>query len=983
MEKIQGDTAAEGRRHSMERQNEFLCRHLGPSPSAIQQMLATLEVGSVDELISEVIPDSIRQPAAPDTSAHQTEAAALARLQAIASKNRVFRSFIGAGYYNCHTPSVILRNVLQNPAWYTSYTPYQPEISQGRLESLLNFQTMVSDLTGLEIANASLLDEATAAAEAMAMAFRISNSDNRKFFVSKDTHQQTITVLQTRARPLGIDLLIGDPQADLAGLECFAAFLSYPSTTGEVSDFSEAIRHVHESSGLIIMAADLLSLTLLKSPGEWGADIAVGSTQRFGIPLFFGGPHAAYLATSADHRRALPGRLIGVSQDAHGNSALRMALQTREQHIRRDRATSNICTSQALLAMMAGFYAMYHGPEGLRRIASRVHRQTTELAIGLRRLGYTLVNENWFDTLTVETGDHTANLHASALERQINLRHFDEQHIGISLDETTRECDVLDLLACFADSTKALSHEAQSHEDQEVLDGSLLRTSEYLTHPVFHLYRSETEMMRYLRSLADKDLALDRTMIPLGSCTMKLNAATEMMAVTWPEFSDIHPLAPADQVAGYRELIDELEQMLCRATGYDAVSLQPNAGSQGEFAGLLAIRAYHASRGESNRDICLIPESAHGTNPASAKLAGMEIVAVSCDDQGNIDLQDLRQKAEQHSDRLAAIMITYPSTHGVFETAVSDLCELIHRHGGQVYIDGANLNAQLGWCQPRSYGGDVSHLNLHKTFCIPHGGGGPGVGPVAVREHLRPFLPGDPQQIGRSTDATHSVGAVSAARWGSAGILPISWAYIYMMGGEGMRQASAMAILNANYVATRLEPHYPVLYSGAQGRVAHECILDVRSLKDSTGIKVDDIAKRLVDYGFHAPTMSFPVPGTLMIEPTESESKAELDRFCEAMIKIREEIQAVEDGHWNRTDNPLKNAPHTALSIASDDWDHSYSRQIAAYPVPSLQNNKYWPPVGRVDHAYGDRNLQCTCPSARELEMPTDRPIKAERTPVG
>ena len=947
--------------HALENHGDFIGRHIGLDEQARAEMLGQLGAGSMDELMEQVVPANIRVEKRDNQPAH-TEAATVERLKEFAAKNRVFKSFIGAGYYGNYTPPVIQRNVLENPAWYTAYTPYQPEISQGRLEALLTFQTMVSDLTGLEIANASLLDEATAAAEAMALALRVSkNKDSNTFFVSSDVHPQTIAVLETRAKPIEVEIVIGDA-SEVESLNCFGALFQYPGTSGEITDFSAAVDAVHEQKGLVIFAADLLALTLLKSPGEMGADIAVGSTQRFGVPMFFGGPHAAYMSTSSAHKRALPGRLIGVSIDAHGDTAYRMALQTREQHIRRDRATSNICTAQALLAITAGLYACYHGPEGLKRIASRVHRFTSILAEGLNRLGFEIVNERWFDTLTVRVPD-AEKVHSAATDAEMNFRRVASDLVGLSVDETTTRADVEVVLACFANGQAVPAFDELDATVIADVASDFVRKSEYLTHPVFHQYRTETEMLRYLRKLADKDLALDRTMIPLGSCTMKLNSTTEMTAVTWPEFAGIHPYAPSDQTVGYAEMIDELEAMLCDATGYDAVSLQPNAGSQGEYAGLLAIQAYNDSRGQSHRNVCLIPMSAHGTNPASAKMAGMDIVVVKCDDDGNVDMVDLTAKAEEHSENLAAIMITYPSTHGVFEEQVTELCETIHKHGGQVYIDGANLNAQVGLCEPGKFGGDVSHLNLHKTFCIPHGGGGPGVGPVAVREHLAPFLPGCP--LAKEEQA---VGPVSAAKWGSAGILPISWSYIYMMGDTGLRMASENAILGANYIAARLKGHYPVLYTGANDRVAHECIIDVRPLKDSAGIAVDDIAKRLMDYGFHGPTMSFPVPGTLMIEPTESESQAELDRFCDAMIQIRKEVQMVEDGTWDAEDNPLKHAPHTAFAIASDDWKHAYSRQIAAYPVPSLKAQKYFPAVGRIDQVYGDRNLICSCPAIEEYE---------------
>ncbi len=944
----------------LDQSREFHGRHIGVAPDELPEMLAELGVDRLSQLINQIVPPEIRQPTTVRRPGH-SEAATIARLRQMAAKNRVFKSYIGMGYYGSHTPAVIQRDVLQNPAWYTAYTPYQPEISQGRLEALLNYQTMVSDLTGLEVANASMLDEATAAAEAMAMCRRISKNTSPNFFVSHEVHPQTLAVLQTRAKPLGVTLVVGDHRHELEGLECFGALFQYPGTSGEIHDFSSAIAYVQQQRGLAVMAADLLSLTLLKSPGETGADIAVGSTQRFGVPLFFGGPHAGYLATSTVHQRAIPGRLIGVSIDSHDRPAYRMTLQTREQHIRRAKATSNICTAQALLAMTAGFYAIYHGPEGLTQIAQRIFYLTSVLQKGLNQLGYRVDNQRWFDTLTVETPAGADSIHAAATEREMNFRRIDSQRIGISLDETTTAADLENILACFA-----IEQPSPSFADLEPvvisqLDPALARNSEFLTHPVFHQYRTETEMMRYLRQLADKDLALDRTMIPLGSCTMKLNSATEMMATAWDEFANIHPFVPDDQSTGYAELIADLQSMLCEASGYDAVSLQPNAGSQGEFAGLLAIQAYHHSRGEGHRNVCLIPDSAHGTNPASATMAGMNVVVVNCDEEGNVDIADLQRKAELHHDNLAAMMITYPSTHGVFEEHVTDLCEIIHDHGGQVYIDGANLNAQVGLCQPGKYGGDVSHLNLHKTFCIPHGGGGPGVGPVAVREHLARFLPSNPIE---STTAD-GVGPVAATAWGSAGILPISWAYIYMMGDEGLQRASEYAILNANYVASRLAPHFPILYTGSHNRVAHECILDVRPM----AVTVDDIAKRLVDYGFHAPTMSFPVAGTLMIEPTESESKAELDRFCEAMIQIRAEIREIEEGRWLADDNPLTNAPHTIADLAADQWNHPYSRETAAFPVPTLRNGKYWAPVSRINQAFGDRNVMCTCPSPREFEL--------------
>ena len=945
----------------LEQRDDFVGRHVGPDAAETRAMLDVLGLESLDQLIDKVIPASILSAAPLALPEGRSEPEALALLRAIADKNRVLRSFIGTGYHDTFTPTVILRNVLENPAWYTAYTPYQPEISQGRLEALLNFQTMVTDLTGLEIANASLLDEATAAAEAMAFCQRLSKSKAKAFFVSRDCHPQTIEVVRTRAEPLGFEVIVGDAATELAAHEVFGVLLQYPASTGEVSDYAAIVAAAHDKKALVVVAADLLALTLLKPPGEFGADVAIGSTQRFGIPMGFGGPHAAYFATRDEHKRVMPGRVVGVSIDSHGKKAYRLAMQTREQHIRREKATSNICTAQALLAIMASMYACYHGPAGLTTIARRVHRLTATLAAGLRRLGVDVPTTAFFDTITVRVADAAA-VHATARAAGMNLREIDAGTVGIALDETTRRADVEALWAVFGSGVAAPDFDAVESLVQDALPAAQLRSSAFLTHPVFSAYQSETRMLRYLRSLADKDLALDRTMIPLGSCTMKLNATTEMIPVTWPEFGGLHPFAPADQTQGYAQLTAELEQMLCACTGYDAVSLQPNAGSQGEYAGLLAIRAYHASRGEGHRDVCLIPSSAHGTNPATANMAGMRVVVVACDANGNVDVADLKAKAAQHADQLAAIMITYPSTHGVFETAVREITDIVHAHGGQVYIDGANLNAMVGLCGPGQFGGDVSHLNLHKTFCIPHGGGGPGVGPIGVKSHLAPFLPG------HGSVGLEGIGAVAAAPWGSASILPITWTYITLMGRDGLRHATVMAILNANYIARRLEPHYPVLYRGENGLVAHECILDLRPLKDSTGVTVDDVAKRLMDFGFHAPTMSFPVPGTLMIEPTESESKAELDRFCDAMIAIRAEIAKVASGEFDARDNPLVNAPHTAEAIAGE-WTHPYSRELAAYPVASLRGNKYWSPVGRVDNVYGDRNLVCACPPMSDYEQ--------------
>ena len=935
--------------------NEFVGRHIGPRAADTAAMLQQLGYDSLEALGASVIPDSIKDTSVLELSAGLGEAQALARLKAIAAQNQQFASHIGQGYYGTHTPAPILRNLLENPAWYTAYTPYQPEISQGRLEALLNFQTLISDLTGMEIANASLLDEATAAAEAMTFCQRLSkNKAAKAFFASQHCHPQTLDVLRTRAEPLGIEVVVGD-ERELDDVSVyFGALLQYPASNGDIFDYRALVARFHEAKALVAVAADLLALCLLTPPGEFGADVALGSAQRFGVPLGFGGPHAAYFATRDTFKRDMPGRLVGLSVDRHGKPALRLAMQTREQHIRREKATSNICTAQVLLANIASMYAVYHGPRGLTQIARRVHQLTVILAEGLRALGVTVEQQSFFDTLTLATGERTAQLHRQARDMRINLREVDAGRIGLSLDETTDRIAVERLWEVFAEPGQSLPSFDALASSATKLPQDLLRQSAILQHPVFNRYHSETELMRYLRKLSDKDLALDRAMIPLGSCTMKLNAASEMIPITWPEFGNLHPFAPAEQSQGYRQLTDDLERMLCAATGYDAVSLQPNAGSQGEYAGLLAIRAYHQSRGDDQRDVCLIPSSAHGTNPATANMAGMRVVVVACDSRGNVDIGDLRAKAEQHAAQLAALMITYPSTHGVFEEGIREICAIVHQHGGQVYIDGANMNAMVGLCAPGQFGGDVSHLNLHKTFCIPHGGGGPGVGPIGVKAHLAPFLPGHDRMERKE-------GAVCAAPFGSASILPITWMYISMMGGEGLRQASLMAILNANYIARRLEEHYPVLYTGGNGLVAHECILDLRPLKDSSGISVDDVAKRLIDFGFHAPTMSFPVAGTLMIEPTESESKEELDRFIDAMIAIREEIRAVETGELDSTDNPLTNAPHTAAELAGQ-WSHPYSREQAVYPGKTAVDSKYWPPVARVDNVYGDRNLVCSCP---------------------
>ncbi len=941
----------------------FYRRHIGPDEADRQTMLSTLGFSSLDEMSDQIVPESIQRKDAMPIGEGKSESDALARLKEIAGKNTLLTSYIGMGYYNTVTPPTIQRNILENPAWYTAYTPYQAEISQGRLEAMFNFQTMIADLTALELANASMLDEATACAEAMTLCQRMSKSKGKIFFVAEDCHPQNIGVVKTRAEAIGIEVVVGDPLShSLDDLDIFGVLLQYPGTTGEIRDYSTLSEKVHEKKGLVAVAADLLSLTLLTPPGEFGADVAVGNTQRFGVPLMYGGPHAAYMATKDAYKRSMPGRLIGLSVDSQGKGAYRLALQTREQHIRREKATSNICTAQALLAVMAGMYAIYHGPVGLKNIALRINRLTEILAAGLKEGGISLLSTHYFDTITLETEKKSDHYIAEALSAGYNLRKVDENRISISLDETTKEKDIEHLWKIFLGENHGMDVTSIDRKVSGCLPESVLRKSSYLSHEVFNSYHSETDMMRYMRFLADKDLALDRAMIPLGSCTMKLNAASEMMPVSWPEFADIHPFVPKEQAEGYRILTEELEELLCAATGYAAVSLQPNSGAQGEYAGLLAIRAYHHSRGDSHRDICLIPASAHGTNPASATMAGMKVVVVATDEKGNISMDDLRLKLDTHGENLAAIMITYPSTHGVFEKSVVQVCDLVHASGGQVYIDGANMNAMVGLCAPGKFGGDVSHLNLHKTFAIPHGGGGPGVGPIAVGENLKPFLPGYPVLDG----GPEQVGPVSAAPWGSAGILSISWAYITMMGAEGLKKATQAAILNANYLAKRLRDYYPVLYSDEAGMVAHECIIDLRPIKAESGITVDDVAKRLIDYGFHAPTMSFPVPGTLMIEPTESESKWEIDRFCDAMIAIKNEIDAVASGQSDKDDNPLINAPHTVDEVSSDAWKHGYSRALAAYPVESLKTAKYWSPVGRVDNVYGDRNLVCTCPAVTE-----------------
>ncbi len=948
----------------LENHDDFVRRHIGPTREQQAEMARAVGYNDLDALIEDTVPRAIRREQAMQLAGARSERDVIAHLRSLAKRNVVNRSFIGSGFHDTITPPVIQRNVLENPGWYTAYTPYQPEISQGRLEALLTFQQMILDLTGMDLANASMLDESSAAAEAMTLLQRV-NKKNRSntFLVANDCHPQTIAVVKTRAEALGIEVLVGEPDALLNEGDAFGLLLQYPGTYGHLSDPSPLIERAHAANTLVAVAADIMALLMVASPGSLGADVVVGNSQRFGVPMGFGGPHAAFFATRDAFKRSTPGRIIGVSIDRRGNQALRMAMQTREQHIRREKATSNICTAQALLAVMAAFYAMYHGPEGLRRIAQRIQRLTGILAKGLAEAGFSADNTTFFDTLTYSVGEKRDAIVARALAAGMNLRMIGEDRLGIALDETTTGGDVEALWEVFtgdATGPGAASMDAEVTENGGIPD-ALLRPLDYLQHPLFNDYHSETEMLRYMRRLEDKDIALNRAMIPLGSCTMKLNATTEMLPITWPEFARMHPFAPPEQTTGYHAMLDELEHMLRECTGYDAISLQPNAGSQGEYAGLLAIRRYHESRGDTQRDVCLIPSSAHGTNPASAALAGMRVVIVECDGKGNVDLDDLREKAQRHAAELSCIMVTYPSTHGVFEESIIELCEIVHHYGGQVYVDGANLNALVGIAEPGKFGADVSHLNLHKTFCIPHGGGGPGMGPIGVGAHLQPFLPSHPVTPVPGLDSSNDV--VSATPYGSASILPISWAYIALMGGEGLTEATRVAILSANYIASRLRDHYPILYTGSSGNVAHECILDIRPLNEASGISEEDIAKRLIDYGFHAPTMSFPVAGTLMVEPTESESLAELDRFCDAMIAIREEIRAVERGELDAVDNPLTHAPHTLADIAADEWQHSYSRTQAAYPVDSLRRNKYWAPVNRVDNVYGDRNLLCACPA--------------------
>ncbi|KAA3620560.1 MAG: glycine dehydrogenase (aminomethyl-transferring) [Proteobacteria bacterium] len=949
----------------LEQHGDFVRRHIGPDADDVAAMLAELQLSSLDELVDLAVPASIRTERPLEIPGPRSERGTGTYLRRMRHRNRVFVSMIGAGYHGTVMPPVIRRNVLENPDWYTAYTPYQAEVSQGRLEVLLNFQQMVIDLTGMELANASLLDEATAAAEAMAMSRRLSKSGSNRFFVAVDCHPQTLAVVSTRAESMGLEIVTGDPAKDAATEDYFGMLLQYPSSTGAVSDPRKAIESAHSKGALVTVAADILALALLTPPGEMGADIVVGSTQRFGVPMGYGGPHAAFFATREQYKRSTPGRIIGVSQDSQGRRALRMALQTREQHIRRDKATSNICTAQVLLAVLSALYAMYHGELGIRTIAQRVHRMARIFAAGIKRNGYTVVNRHYFDTVMIHVPGLAGRIAAKARESNINLRVVDPDHVCVSFDETTRRETVVALWGVF--STKSPGKLDIDTLDRSVGDAipiGLKRKSRFLTNEIFSLYHSETEMMRYLRRLAGKDITLGRSMIPLGSCTMKLNATSELLPLGFRDFTALHPFAPLDQTQGYQQLFEELEEMLCEVTGFDAISLQPNAGSQGEYAGLLCIRAWHRANGQANRNVCLIPSSAHGTNPASAVMAGMKVVVVGCDQDGNIDVDQLRETAAKHGDDLAALMVTYPSTHGVFEEAIREICDIIHKAGGQVYMDGANLNALVGLCRPAEIGADVAHINLHKTFAIPHGGGGPGMGPIGVKSHLARFLPDHPMVDGVNPAAggQATIGSVSAAPWGSASILPISWAYMTMMGGDGLRHATEVAILNANYIAYRLNPYYPVVYKGKNGLVAHECIIDLSQFKDSSGITVEDVAKRLVDYGFHAPTMSWPVHDSLMIEPTESESKQELDRFCNAMISIREEISKVESGEFDREDNPLRNAPHAYHLLVGDEWGHKYRRETAFFPSPHSKMDKYWPPVGRVDNVYGDKHLVCTCP---------------------
>jgi glycine dehydrogenase len=952
----------------LEQRDDFIHRHIGPDDQEISEMLSSLDLDSLDALIQKAIPENILAETPFDLGDSQQEYASLQALRKVAAKNTIYKCYIGMGYYPTVTPPVILRNILEDPAWYTAYTPYQAEISQGRLEALLNYQTMVCDLTGMEIANASLLDEATAAAEAMALCFasrKRKEQHKTTYWVMNDIHPQTLEVLETRAEPLGIQLQISELDQQPDPDQCFGMLFQYPTSGGAIKDLTDHITWAKENRIMTTVAADILSLVLLKAPGEMGADIAIGSTQRFGVPLGFGGPHAAYFATLESNKRLMPGRIVGVSRDKRGKLGYRLALQTREQHIRRERATSNICTSQVLLAVIAGMYATFHGPTELRRIAGRVHRLAAILAKGLAKQGHSIVHEHYFDTIRVTPAVPASDIRAACEAQKLNIRYFDNGDVGIAIDEIVNREDIRELWSVFG-STEGLDFDALAEETGDILPEGLLRQSDILTHEVFNSHHSETEMLRYLNTLSSRDLSLNHSMIPLGSCTMKLNATSEMIPVTWFEFHHMHPFAPADQAQGYAEMIGKLEHQLAEITGFPGISLQPNAGSQGEYAGLMVIRRYHQARGEDHRNICIIPSSAHGTNPASAVMAGMKVVVVACDDEGNIDIADLQEKASKHKDALAALMVTYPSTHGVFETGIRQICEIIHDHGGQVYMDGANMNALVGLCKPGEFGPDVCHLNLHKTFCIPHGGGGPGVGPIGVGAHLKPYLPG--HRLRKESFGEEAGTAISAAPWGSAGILPISYMYITMMGLNGLKKATQVAILNANYIAKKLEGHYKVLYRGPGGMIAHECILDVRPFKTSAGIEVEDIAKRLMDYGFHAPTMSWPVAGTLMVEPTESESKGELDRFIETMIAIRAEIAEIEKGEMDKADNPLKHAPHTLADLVDDTWDRPYDRRKAVYPLPWLTTHKFWPAVGRVDNVYGDKNLVCSCPAVSEYQ---------------
>ena len=943
-------------------QKDFIQRHIGPSLEEQDSMLKEIGYKNLEELIKETVPEKILLKDSLEIGESNSEYKALRKLKNISKKNKIFSSFIGMGYYGTYTPYVILRNILENPGWYTSYTPYQPEVAQGRLEMLLNFQQMIIDFTGMDIANASLLDEGTAVAEAMGLSYRLSKTDNKKVFVSKNCHPQTIEVVKTRAEPLGLEIIVGDEDKDI-NEKIVCGIIQYPGTLGDIKDPSEAISKIHKNNGKAILACDLLALAKLKTPAELGADIAVGSSQRFGIPMGYGGPHAAFFATKDEYKRAMPGRIVGVSVDRHGKKAFRLALQTREQHIRRDKATSNICTAQALLAIVSAAYAVYHGPKGIKKIAETVSQLTKNFADKLKQSGYELYSDQFFDTVTVKTLDQTDKIYNNALDQGVNIRKVNSELLAVSFDERKNLYRANQLLKIFncSETIKESMNESLSN-----LPKKLLRTSSYLDHPVFNSYHSETEMLRYLKRLEDSDIALNRTMIALGSCTMKLNAVSEMIPVTWKEFSQPHPFSPVEQMDGYRELFTDLKNWLRSITGFSGVSLQPNAGAQGEFAGLMVIRKFHEKNGELNRNVCLIPSSAHGTNPASAQMVGMKVVVVKCDEFGNVDYEDLKKKVELHSENLAALMVTYPSTHGVFEEKITDICDLIHKHGGQVYMDGANLNAVVGIARPGNFGPDVCHINLHKTFCIPHGGGGPGMGPIACKKHLEIFLPKHP--VIKDCGPASGIGAVSAAPWGSSSILSISWMYIKMMGSEGLKKASQVAILNANYIAHKLKDSFPILYKGKNGNVAHECIIDIRKIKSEIGITEEDIAKRLIDFGYHAPTMSWPVAGTMMIEPTESESLNEINRFCSTLQKIKKEIDKIETGEFDKIDNPLKNAPHTHVELSSDKWDHKYKREEAAYPAEYLKTTKYWPPVARVDNVYGDKNLFCTCPSMDEYE---------------